>query len=382
MPLSRGPAKGGRRPLKRFTSAVSPDFLGKADLDQGGGAMMDMRYFGLTVAPVRPDWLALRTEEIVEPTLKIIDAHHHLWDQPGQRYLFDDFIGDIRDGHDIHATVFTQCRTMYRASGREEFRCVGETEFASGVAAQSESGLYGSARACAAIVAFIDFSLGDKVVAVLEAHSCAAGGRLRGVRGGTAWHADDAIHKLQTPGAVLMETRTRSAVSHLNRLGLTLDIWAFQTQMAEVIDLCRAFPALPVIIDHAAGPLSIGPYTGRRNAAFEAWRKDVKTLGALPNTFMKIGGLGMRTMGLEFHLKAVPPSSDDLVSVWRPYVETCVDAFEPGRCMFESNFPVDKATCSYRVLWNAYKKLCAGFSQDEKHQLFFGTAAAVYRLTV
>jgi len=341
---------------------------------------MDPRYFSQTSVPVRPDWLALRVEEAIEPDLPIIDPHHHLWDPPGQRYLFDDLMGDIRDGHNVRATVFVQCRAMYRASGPEDLRPLGETQFAAGVAAQSESGLYGEARACAGIVGFIDFSLGDGIAPLLEAHARVAGGRLCGVRGSSAWHADPAIHKLPTPEGVLREERTRKAVARLRGTGLPLDVWAFQDQLSDVIDLCAAFPDLAVIVDHAGGPLAIGPYEGRRDAAFAAWERDVRRLGALPNTFMKIGGLGMRTLGHDFHDGPAPPSSDTLATAWRPYVETCVEAFGPRRCMFESNFPVDKPITRYRVLWNAYKKMCAGCSSDERKQLFFGTAARVYGL--
>lgn len=335
-----------------------------------------------TQLEVRPQWLALRVEDIVEPDLPIIDAHHHLWDPPGQRYLFDEFLADVGSGHNIVATIFAPCRAMYRAGGPEDMQPVGETEFVAGMATQSESGLYGSTRICAAIVSSLDFALGERVVPVLEAHIRAGGGRFRGIRGRTSWDASPEVHKLPTTQGVMKERATREAIAQIQKFGLSLDLWAFHTQMDEAIDLCRAFPDLPIIINHIAGPLGIGPYEGRRDEIFGVWAEHVKTLGTLPNTIMKIGGFGMRFTGNTYHRQPMPPSSDELVAAWRPYTETCIEAFGPGRCMFESNFPVDKAMFSYPVMWNAYKKLCAGYTESERHDLFCGTAARTYRIAL
>jgi predicted TIM-barrel fold metal-dependent hydrolase len=190
------------------------------------------------------------------------------------------------------------------------------------------------------------------------------------------------VHRLPTPAGVLMDPRTRATIRRIETFGLTLDVWCFQTQMAEVIDVCRAFPNLTIIVNHIAGPIGIGPYRGRQDELFAAWSDGVRTLAALPNTFMKIGGLGMRFTGKDFHLGVDPPSSDRFSGVWRPYVDHCIQAFGPLRCMFESNFPVDKGMCSYPVLWNAYKKMSASYSTEERKAMLAGTAAQVYRITL
>ena len=194
--------------------------------------------------PVREAWLAQLREEILEPDLPIVDPHHHLWDRPGARYLFEELLGDTASGHDIRATVFVQCRSMYRAGGPEELRSLGETEFVAGVAAQSASGQYGRLRACAGIVGMADLMLGDAVAPVLEAHLRAAGGRLRGIRNSTAWHASDEVRSnpIKPPPGLLMEPAFRRGVGRLRDAGLSLDVWAYHTQLAEVVDLARAFP--------------------------------------------------------------------------------------------------------------------------------------------
>jgi L-fuconolactonase len=331
---------------------------------------------------IKPEWLATQVEEIVEPELPIIDAHHHLWDPPGARYLLDEYLEDLRTGHDVRATVFTACRAMYRARGPEEMKPIGETEFVAGIAAQSESGLYGPTKVCAAIVSSADPSLGARVEPVLEAHIAVGGGRFRGVRYRTSWDASREVHVLPTPAGVLKEKATYEAIACVERLGLLLDLWVFHPQLAEALDACRAFPNLPIIIDHVGGPLGLGPYAGKRDEIFPAWAKQIKLLGALPNTMMKLGGMAVRSSGYQFHLQSKPPCSDDLVRAWGPYVETCIQSFGPTRCMFESNFPVDKAMCSYPVLWNAFKKMISGFSSFEKREMLCGTAARVYKIDV
>lgn len=329
---------------------------------------------------IRPEWLARVTEPILAPDLPIIDAHHHLWDAPGRRYLFDDFLADVTTGHRIVATVFVQCHSMYRAFGPEEMRPVGETEFIAGMAAQSESGNYGPTRICAAIVGSLDPLLGDGVDPVIEAHIRAGGGRFRGLRFRTSWDASPEVHRLPTPPGVLKDPRTRAAIARLGKFGLTLDLWCYFPQMQEVLEVCRAFPDFTMIINHVAGPAGIGPYHGRREEIFATWSESVRQLGRLPNTVIKLGGLGMRYTGFEFHLAAAPPSSDSLVAAWKPYIETCIEAFGPARCMFESNFPVDKAMLSYPVMWNAFKKLSAPYTLAEQRAMLAGTAARVYRI--
>ncbi|WP_120010165.1 amidohydrolase family protein [Teichococcus vastitatis] len=332
--------------------------------------------------PVREDWLAQVQEEVLDPALPIVDPHHHLWDRPGARYLLDELLRDTASGHDVRATVYVQARAMYRAEGPEALRSLGETEFANGVAAQSASGLYGPIRACAGIIGMVDLMLGDAVAPLLEQHLQAGGGRFRGVRNQTAWHESAEIISNPVPPrqGLLSEPAFLRGAGRLREHDLSLDIWAYHTQLDEVIALARALPDLSIVLDHAGGPLGTGPYADRRDAVFAAWSQQMRLLAGCPNVSVKLGGLGMTVNGFGFEREAVPPGSEHLARAWRPYVEFCIEAFGAQRCMFESNFPVDKGSCSYAVLWNAFKRLAAGASAEEKVALFSGTAIRVYRL--
>jgi predicted TIM-barrel fold metal-dependent hydrolase len=179
---------------------------------------------------------------------------------------------------------------------------------------------------------------------------------------------------------LLLDKSFREGFAALAPLGLTFDAWMFQTQLGDLVDLARAFPQTTIVLNHVGGPIAIGPYAGKREEAFAAWRTGIQQVAGLPNTYVKLGGLGMKMIGFDFFEKTEPPSSQDLATAWRPYIETCITAFGPQRAMFESNFPVDKGTCSYQVLWNAFKRLAAGHSAEEKTALFSGTAQKAYRL--
>ncbi|MEO3473703.1 amidohydrolase family protein [Roseomonas sp. CAU 1739] len=331
---------------------------------------------------VRPAWLAQRREEPLDPALPIVDPHHHLWDREAECYLLDDLLRDTAEGHDVRATVFIQCGAMYRASGPEEARSLGETEFVNGIAAASASGTYGPVRACAGIIGFVDLTLGDRVAPLLEAHVATASARFRGVRNRTAWHPSPAVRSnlLGPPPGPLEDPRFVDGARRLAAHGLVLDIWAYQTQLPLVAAVARAVPDLTVVVNHCGGPLGVGPYAGRREEGFAEWRREVLALAALPNTVMKLGGLAMEVGGHDFHLRELPPGSVELEQAWRPVVHTLIEAYGAGRCMFESNFPVDKGMCGYGVLWNAFKRLAAGAGEAERAALFVGTATRVYRL--
>ena len=334
--------------------------------------------------PVRQEWLLKRHEEIIEPELPIIDPHHHLWDRPNYRYLFPELLADVGSGHNIRATCYEQAREMYRVSGPDELKSLGETEFVSGVAAMSESGKYGPTRCIAGIIGFVDLQLGSRAKGVLERHIAVSDGRLRGIRNGSTW-SDDPTLKTFTAGSpkgLLLDNNFREGFAALAPLGLAFDGWMFQTQLDDLVDLARAFPQTTIVLNHVGGPLAIGPYASKREEAFTEWRHWIRKIAALPNTRVKLGGLGMKMIGFTFYENPDPPSSQDLEKAWRPYIETCIEAFGPQRSMFESNFPVDKGTCSYQVLWNTFKRIAAGYSPDEKTALFSGTAAKAYRLTL
>jgi L-fuconolactonase len=259
---------------------------------------------------------------------------------------------------------------------------VGETEFVNGFAAMSASGLYGPSRICAGIIGWADLMLGAAVQEVLEAHIAAGGGRLRGIRNTVCWDADASIPRSlrKTEAGMLLDPRFRAGMSRLAPLGLSFDVWLFHSQLGELADLAAAFPETTIVVDHLGGPLRIGRYASQRDEAFKVWAAGIKRLAGFPNVVIKLGGLGMHVFGFELDHAPLPPGSELLARLWRPYIETCIDAFGPKRCMFESNFPVDKAAYGYVNGWNAFKRLTAGFSADEKAELFSGTARRVYRL--
>jgi predicted TIM-barrel fold metal-dependent hydrolase len=334
--------------------------------------------------PVRGEWLARRTEEILEPDLPIVDPHHHLWVRPNYSYLFPDLLADVGSGHKIHATMFEQAASMYRDDGPEELKSLGETQFVCGVAAMSDSGKFGPTRCIAGMVGYVDLRLGARAKGLLERHIAISDGRIRGVRNSSTWSDDPALKPFASnaPQGLLLDKSFREGFAALVGLDLTFDAWMFQTQLGDVIDLARAFPQARIVLNHVGGPLAVGPYAGKREEAFKVWRDKIKEVAGFPNTYVKLGGLGMKMPGFDFVEKPEPPSSQDLANAWRPYIETCIAAFGPQRSMFESNFPVDKGSCSYQVLWNAFKRIAAGYSADEKTALFSGAAKKAYRLDV
>lgn len=331
-------------------------------------------------SPVRQDWLDRWHEEILEPDLPIVDPHHHLWDRPGWRYLLDELLADLTSGHRIVATVFLQCRAMHRADGPEPLRPVGETEFVNGIAAMSASGGYGPTRVCAGIVGHADLTLGASVRDVLEAHLRAGGGRFRGIRHTNAWEASVPRPTNAPHAHLLADARFREGFAQLAPLGLSFDAWLYHPQIPELAALARAFPNTPIVLNHVGGPLGIGGYAGTRDEMLTQWSASIHDLATCPNVCVKLGGLGMPLTGLGFHEQAEPPSSERLANASRPYFETCIAAFGAERCMFESNFPVDKESFSYAVYWNACKRLTQAASATEKAALFSGSAARFYRI--
>ena len=299
------------------------------------------------------------------------------------RYLLDEYAADVDGGHDIRASVFIECRSMYRADGPRARRSLGETEFANGMAAMAASGVYGPARIGAGVVGHVDLRHGAQVQELLEAHVTAGGGRFRGIRQSAAFDADaDVLGPLATRNAVpgLYRDRAfREGFARLRPLGLSFDAWLLEPQLDDLIDLAHAFPDTSIVLDHVGSPVGIGAYAGRRAARFDGWRERIRALARFDNVTMKLGGLGMPFPGFEWSYDHRPDSAM-LAAAWAPYIESCIEAFGVERCMFESNFPVDHFTCDYVTLWNAFKRIVRGYSATEKQALFFDTANRVYRL--
>ncbi len=286
--------------------------------------------------------------------------------------MIEEMAADIASGHNIVATVYVDCRSMYRATGPEAFRPVGEVEFANGVAAMSASGGYGPAQINAGIVSHVNLLLGDGAKPVLEAEIAAGNGRFRGIRHSSAWDAEFEVAGMyaKRPKGILLDPTFRKGFACLAPLNLSFDAWLFHPQIGELVDLARAFPDTKIMLDHCGGPVGIGRFAGKREETFPAWKASIQEIAKCPNVSVKLGGLAMRLLGYDFHERPKPPSSEQAAAAWRPYIETCIEAFGPDRAMFESNFPPDKGQCSYQVIFNAFKRIAAQYSEAEKTALF------------
>ncbi|HEY9593697.1 MAG TPA: amidohydrolase family protein [Spirochaetia bacterium] len=327
-------------------------------------------------------WLAQVREEPIDPSLPICDAHHHLWDRPDGRYLIDDFLGDARGGHRIVRTVYVECRSMYRKDGPVEMRSVGETEHVTGVAERAARAPGERVGVACRIVGYADLRLGAGVAPVLEAHLMAGGNRFRGIRNVSTWHEDPtvALKAHNIPG-LLSDTRFREGFALLREYGLSFDACLFFTQLAELADLARAFPNTPIILNHAGGILGTGPYAGKSDEVFRVWKRGMAALAFCPNVCVKLGGLGEQNAGFGWRGRALPPTSAEMAKAMAPYFLACIEMFGADRCMFESNFPVDRRSCSYTVVWNAFKRITERFSPGERIALFHDTAARAYRFS-
>jgi predicted TIM-barrel fold metal-dependent hydrolase len=323
--------------------------------------------------PPQPGWLALQAEEAIDPELPIVDAHHHLWEERGSPYLVEDFADDLASGHNVVATVAVEARHGYRADGPEELRPVGETERLAALP---------SPCIAAGIVGFADLTLGSEVAGVIEAHLEAAPRWFRGVRHSVSHdpHFPNGIVLRPARPGLLADPQYRAGMAVLTEYGLSYDAMLYHCQMPELTAAARALPQLPIVLDHLGCVIGVGPYEGQARENFLQWRNDMTALARCENVSVKLGGMGMIICGAEWHARAHPPSSRELAAAWRPYFETAIELFGAGRCMFESNFPVDKAMFSYPVLWNAFKRITAGCSDGEKAALFHGTAARFYRI--
>ncbi len=328
-------------------------------------------------------WLALHDEKILEPALPIIDAHHHLWEEHENHYLLDDLLADVATGHNIVASVFIQCHYGYRDSGPAHLRPVGETARIEAIRREARS-RRPELRLCAGIVGFADLLAGDVLNEVLDAHLAASPAHFCGIRQSVSRdsHFPDGIVLRPAPAGMLYDHAFRQGVRTIARRNLTFDAMLYHEQIPDLAALAREVDEATIILDHFGTPLGVGHYLGREKETFAAWRRDISDLAKCQNVHVKMGGLGMIITGAEHHLSEMPPTSSDLAAKWQPYFDVCMEVFGARRCLFESNFPVDKAMYSYDVLWNAFKKLTAGASTSEKADLFMGTAVRLYGLAL
>ncbi len=321
-------------------------------------------------------------EEAIEPDLPICDPHHHLWDYPDSRYLVDEFLDDLNGGHKITRTVYVECRHEWRTDGPEAMRPVGETVYVERLITHREADT-ATTHVAAGIVGFANLALGAAVRPVLAAH-LAASHRFRGIRHMSAWDASEQIRNAQTNPSphLLHNPKFREGFACLSEFDLSFDAWVYHPQIPDVTDLAKAFPDTPIVLNHVGGPLGIGPYANRRDEVFRDWQTHLGELARCPNVCVKLGGLTMSSSGFGWHKRETPPDSGELAAAMSPYYRACIELFGAQRCMFESNFPIDRVSCSYTVLWNAFKRLSRDYSAAERAALIHDTAAKVYRLEV
>ena len=331
--------------------------------------------------PPNPEWLSRRVEDVLDPGLPIIDAHHHLWTEHGTAYLGPEIMSDVGDGHAIGATVFVQANYNYRSDLPPHLAPIGETEAAANISAECAAKGFPT-KVAAAIVAFADLTLGGQLDEVLDAHAAAGRGAFRGIRHGVSRdpHYPEGIVVRPAPPGLLADPAYRAGMARLAARGISYDAMLYHRQIGELTAAARVLPELPIVLDHIGCIIVIVPYRGQEAETFLSWRADMAELAKCANVTVKLGGFGMIICGSRWHEANVPPSSADLAGAWRPYIETCIELFGVQRCMFESNFPVDKAMYSYLTVWNAFKLLAQEASTQERHALFSGNAARFYRI--
>ncbi|WP_223262868.1 amidohydrolase family protein [Sphingobium sp. SCG-1] len=337
--------------------------------------------FGRIIPPDN-EWIATQPfEAILFPALEIIDAHHHLWDHPGFRYLVPEFAADM-EGHNVVATIFAECHSMYRAEGPPQLRHVGETEFVIGQQAYAASGQYGHAHIAAGIIGHADLRLGAGVEEALNAHIAVAHDRFKGIRYSANYDPSDAIMGSPSddrPG-VLADPKIREGLKTLAQMGLSFDCWVFFHQLDEVVALARAIPELNIILNHCGGPLGYGPYASNRDEHYRLWSEGMQRVALEPNVSCKVGGIMGRGAAYDYIHAETPPDSQTLADLWRPWFEPTIEWFGADRCMFESNYPLEKMGTSYRTLYNCFKRIASNASVSEREALFAGTARNIYRM--
>jgi len=318
-------------------------------------------------------------EAVLEPELPICDAHHHLWERPPRIYLLENLCADLAAGHNVVSTVAVECGYGHRTNGPEELKPVGETEFLESNGAEAARDPAIKTRIAAAIVGFADLALGDRVASVLEAHLAASPGRFRGIRRSTTWDASDSLRS-EAPREMLASREFRAGFAWLRKFHLTFDAWLYHPQLPELADLAKAFPDVTIILNHIGAPLGVGPYAGKREEVFQIWRNGIALVAQWPNVYVKLGGVGSLRSGYDWHERHAGPSSEELASALKRYFEWCIEKFGPSRCLFESNFPVERQSNDYVTLWNAFKWLARDYSAAERAALFHDNAARVYRI--
>ena len=350
-----------------------------------GSSAPGASHFSGAFDPRNAQWRALLREEIIDPAEPLIDAHHHLWNKPGQPYMLEEYLADAATGHNIRASVFVECGAYYRRHGPELMNRLGEVEFANGIAAMAEGAVGNDVLVANAIVGTADVTVGAEVGRLFDAQIAAAGGRFKGIRLITKWDEDESLNngRFIIPRGLLADPDFRAGFAELGRRGLSFDAMVYHPQLPEVLDLARAFPESRIVLNHIGGLIAATPtYSARREEAIEDWKRGMQALAGCPNVHVKLGGLGMPYLGFGLETLDAPAPSERLAEVWGPYFRFCIDTFGPARCMFESNFPPDRESVDFPIIWNAFKRVASSSSDTERHDLLFGAAARFYRMQI
>ena len=336
--------------------------------------------------PVRQEWLNQHIEDPILPNFPIIDPHHHLWDVGFGRYYIEELLEDINSsGHNIEATVYIMSSSntkIYAKDGLEEFKPLTEIEFATSEGKRADHIPDNKVKVNASIVGSVDLTFGSKLEPVLEKAINISEGRLKGIRMLLASHSDPRISSgaVKSDLGLMLHPNFIDGAKCIQNADLSLDFWIYHTQLNEMEKIARALPDLTIILNHVGGPIHLGEYEGKQAVTHREWRSAMIRLSRIHNINVKLGGLGMAVNGAKFHNDKIPPNSVQLSDVWKPWIYETIDMFGFDRCMFESNFPVDKGSCSYGTLWNAFKILATDMSDDEKNKLFSKNAARIYKI--
>ncbi|WP_217468693.1 amidohydrolase family protein [Paraburkholderia fynbosensis] len=323
------------------------------------------------------------TEYVLFPGLPIIDSHHHLWNRPGFRYLAGELLADMKTGHNVVAGVFVECESGYRTQGPPELMPVGETQFVLDQIDAAKNGAAERNPVASAIVGFADLTAGTATREVLEAHQAIGGARFKGVRFQSNWDESGAIRRgapAIRPG-MLRERAVQEGLRAVSEMGLTFDSYVFFNQLLDICEVADRLPNLRIVLNHCGGPLTYGPYADQKTDHYVIWRRNLEEVALRSNVFCKIGGLLSRTTAYNYIDADRPARSRDIAEAWKKWIEPCIEAFGAGRCMFGSNFPVDKMGVSYSSLWNVYKHSILAASDAERGELFYGTASRIYGLS-
>ena len=336
--------------------------------------------------PVRQEWLNQHIEDPISPNIPIIDPHHHLWDVGFGRYYIEELLEDINSsGHNILSTVYIMSSSntkIYSKDGLEEFKPLTEIEFATSEGKRADLIPNNKVKVNASIVGSVDLTYGNKLQPVLEKAVNISEGRLKGIRMLLASHTDPRISSgaVKSDLGLMLHPNFIEGAKCIQNANLSLDFWIYHTQLNEMEKIARSLPDLTIILNHIGGPIHLGEYEGKQAATHREWRSAMMRLSRIPNINVKLGGLGMAVNGAKFHNNKFPPNSVQLSDVWKPWIYETIDMFGFDRCMFESNFPVDKGSCSYGALWNAFKILAKDMSDDEINKLFSKNAAKIYKI--